>query len=116
MKTERTALLEKIVRADADFRAAIEALGAYEWDFDARPVPLDRRALAILLARYRDGTLSAQDVRDWADFLELRDDIDCTPQEDADVLQDILHTLATPETEGPLTPARALSLIGILRD
>lgn len=46
MKTERTALLEKVVRADADFRTAIEALGAYEWDFDGRPVPLDRRALA----------------------------------------------------------------------
>lgn len=104
MKTneKRIALLKKILKAEDGFQTYIKELSNYRWDYDGAPILLDKETVKDILTRYVAGKLGQEAVYEWADFIELRDDIDY-PENEEDLLAEILHELANPATEGELT-------------
>lgn len=72
---QRTDLVLKFIRMDGDMSRLSAELSAYDWDFLGQPVFLDKSALSRALSSYVNGLLSADELCRWADFLELRDDV-----------------------------------------
>jgi hypothetical protein len=115
MKTneKRIVLLKTVLKAQDGFQTSIKELSHYSWDYDGAPALLDKPAVKDILTRYVAGELGQEAVHEWADFIELRDDIDY-PENEEDLLAKILHELANPQIEGELTLDRARFLLNQL--
>ncbi len=106
----RVLLLKKIIEADGDIDALIREISHYSWDYTGEPVIMKRSDIKNILLRYVHGEFSECHVHEWADFFELRDDIDYPPN-DQNVISEIMHELANPEIEGSLTIERARLIV-----
>ncbi|HBA70776.1 MAG TPA: hypothetical protein DER40_06405 [Geobacter sp.] len=85
-----------------------DALKGFPWDSEEL-VQLGRQHVSTVLKRYLAGEISTQEVDDWANLIECRDDID---YED---VADVLHILANPLITNELTSAVAAQFIEELR-
>src|SRR5262245_53938276 len=103
---KRIFLARKIVQFESGIDQLMQELNQFEWDFEGEPAILDKQILKAVLTRYANGDLSVNEVYKWADFLELRDDIDFA-ESDEEKISEIMHALANPILEGKLTPERA---------
>lgn len=112
--SQRITLINKIVKAESGFHEAMKELSRYGWDFNGTPSLLDDRTVKEVLSRYLNGELLERDIYAWADFLELRDDVDYTGSK-IDALSEVMHKLANPDIEGKLTVERAKSFMAKLQ-
>jgi len=85
------------------------------FDFDSEPlVEVERSHILKLLMDFIEGFIDSKDVEDWADAVELRDDLFYDPQYEED-MKDIVHDLSNPILSGPLTNDKALEMISVLQ-
>ena len=56
--------------------------------------------LLSVLRRFETGEIGAAEVEEWANAIEIRDDIGFEAESD-DVVRDVIHVLANPELAGP---------------
>lgn len=70
--------------------------------------------IIFILQQYLSDRMSEQEVEDWANLLEVREDITFGAVEDEDTVIDVIHILANPVLEGPLTQMRAQRLVALL--
>ncbi|NBX67029.1 MAG: hypothetical protein EBQ96_08550 [Proteobacteria bacterium] len=110
---ERIFILTKILRLETDVTPLIKQMSDYSWDFVGQTALLDKTILRSVLSRYAAGDLTADAIYQWADFLELLEDVDY-PADEADTISAILHELANPDLEGTLSPERAEILLAKL--
>lgn len=106
---ERRALIETVLDFTADHERAVDELAHYPWDSDAA-VEFTPSMLRPALLATVDGTRSTVLLQQWANYIELRDDIQMT---DARV-RAIIHELANPDLEGPITELRLREWIAAL--
>jgi hypothetical protein len=94
------------LRALIDYRLPVEVtlqeLAAFGWDSPETVVILEREDVLMLLRRYLAGELSSEQVTDWADLVECREDIGF-PESQAEVLSRIIFRLANPSINGSVT-------------
>jgi hypothetical protein len=103
--TERAArkeLLTALLQRTAPLPQISAQLAGLPCDSDPVVELTDEHLLAAL-GEYLDGTFDAASIEQWADAVELRDDIEFS----RNVHLEIVFELATPYTAGPLTPAVA---------
>lgn len=105
-QAQREDALRDLVQRRAPVPEAIAALARFPWDSDTELVALTRADAVRVLQDYLAGTLTAEDAQQWADALEVRDDVGREPGF-ADELTEFLFEMATPEVAGPLTPELA---------
>ncbi len=110
---ERMSLLKKVIQADGDIHQHAKILNQLEWDFNGTPALLDKQTLKDVLERFAVGTSSVNYIYEWADFLELRDDVDF-PEDDKEKISQIMRDLANPDLQGGLTLERAKKFISQL--
>ena len=95
------------LRALVDYRLPIEPvlgeLRAFGWDSAQDLAVLEGEDILKLLRRYLDGELTAEQVVDWADLVECREDIGY-PEGQQDVLSHAIFQLANPDINGGITP------------
>ncbi len=113
-KNNRVQLLNIIIHADNHLESAMTEISSHNWDFDGKPIFLEKSHLQNILSRFLSGEITADFVHKWADFIELREDIDY-PQEDQNLISDIISVLANPEINGQLTSEGAHDLVTQLR-
>lgn len=105
----RLDLVRRVVEwNDRPFEAMREII-QYEWDYEGIPFTLHRSHVENILRRFLSGELSSKDVEEWADFIEMRSDIDYEERY-RDWLSDAIFILATPAINGELTPQLASEL------
>lgn len=51
-------------------------LAQYPWDFEGQPVILTRSDVEAVLKSFLEGKVRADDIEEWADLLEVREDFD----------------------------------------
>lgn len=108
----RTELLGDLLAAKTPFAPIAAALANFRWD--SPPLVVFQRAHVVsVLRRYLAGELQASEVREWAELVEVRDDIEFEGGHD-EAAKEALFTLATPETQGQLDTGLAASLIASL--
>lgn len=106
---ERRALIETVLDFTADHERAVDELSRFPWDSDAA-VELTPTMLQAALVATVDGTRSTVLLQQWADYIEMRDDIE---MRDARV-RAIIHDLANPDLEAPTPEPRLREWIAAL--
>lgn len=114
MKPHRLNLIQDAITFNAPLEDLEKHLSTYPWDYDGAPAYLTRGHIENALSRFLQKTLTAEDLYQWAEFLELRDDVDY-PQKDSALLSNLMHVLANPSTEGILTEEKASAILSALQ-
>lgn len=112
MPDRKEVLMDLLERRRAT-SAVWEDLKDFGWDSDELVV-LERRHLEGVLNAFISGEISASDVEEWANVVEVRDDIGFPPGDDA-LVRDAIFELANPILTEPLTLERARGLEKKLR-
>jgi hypothetical protein len=106
---ERAKLLEILLSYRTHPEEVLRRLGTFPWDSEvlvhARP-----DHLLSVLRLFTAGEIGAAEVEEWANAIEMRDDIGFEAESEA-VVRDVVHVLANPELAGPLTPTMSQDLI-----
>ena len=111
MGINRNELLRSIIAhrvPPADFPAT------FDWDLTPgqQPERLTESDVIATLHRFHRGRASAEDVANWAEFLEVRDDVEFA----SELVSSVVFELANPELEEPLTERHAQELMLALVD
>ena len=108
----RRGLLSALLHRTEPVPRIREQLAQLPWDSEPL-IQLRDAHLLTALSDYLDGAADAESLEEWADAVEVRDDIEFTRE----LHIEIVYELATPYAAGPLTPdvARAMQR-RILRD
>lgn len=109
-EAERHSLLLQLIHGEDRPRDLAERLRAFGWDSDEELVVLTRADAIGVLRRFQAGGFSAEDVEQWADAIEGRDDIGFEPHAQS-LLGELLFELANPALTEPLTPELAAAWI-----
>ncbi|MEV8879849.1 hypothetical protein [Mesorhizobium ciceri] len=80
----------------------IERLSEFEWEYNGDPYVLSRSDVSNILIRYLDGKLRAEELEEWADAIELREDIRYEDESES-WISDVIFTLASSALNGPIT-------------
>jgi len=111
---ERMALITELITLSRPLDDILRDLARHSGDPDAELANVERGHVVSMLERYLSGELDEATVEEWADAIELRDDIGLA--ENDKLLQQALFDLANPPVAEPLTAPRAKTLISMLRD
>lgn len=104
---DRTETLKDLIEFRKPLYTAIADIRSFPWDSDEEFVTVDPAVLGRALRMFLEGTLSPQELEDWANAIEGRDDIAFDP---ADAMEVVVE-LANPILYRPLNEDTAMSLL-----
>jgi hypothetical protein len=94
----RDQAVQSLVRFDKPLPLLEAELRSLPWDWEGPALAtLDAAAVALVLRRHAAGELSDDQVKHWANLIEVRDDVDFTPE-----ASEAVFWLANPSINGPL--------------
>ena len=102
----RTMVLEALLNLQMDTSRLKDELRKFKWDCEEELVILGRDHLKKILNEYLNGQLREGTLNEWAELIEMRDDIGFEP-ENEDLLKEIIFELANPDINLQITPKRA---------
>lgn len=110
----RKNILEDIIKYENPESLPIlrEELNGYPWDSEEVHAVLSRKSIVNILERFARGEITARQVEDWADALEIRDDVEFGENNDEETIL-VMSELANPVQ--PLTVNEASAYIESLR-
>ncbi|MEM7050379.1 MAG: hypothetical protein AAF604_12005 [Acidobacteriota bacterium] len=108
---DRKSVLEDLLALRRPLAAVEAKLRRFDWDCKEPLVSLGSVAVESVLTSFVTGNLTPNEVENWANAIESRDDID-TPDQKA---LEILHSLANPALEGSLSVSKATRMIRDLK-
>lgn len=95
LSPERRDLVLALLDMSSDRQHVVAALRAFPWDSDA-PVEFEPWMLRLALEKTVRGEHSVEELAQWADDIEMREDVAMTDPR----VREIISVLATPELEG----------------
>lgn len=110
----RTTVLLKLLAYEGAIEQLTDALKQFPWDYEVELVTLTRGHVKHVLQRYIDKDLTAQQVEDWANAIECREDIGFEVGYE-EWLQESIHHLANPLLTRAITPQAAQDFLGDLK-
>ena len=106
-------MLEELLALPEQLARIGDELRSFAWDSEEELVTLEAAHLMTVLRRYHEGELSAEQVSEWTEALEVRDDVGFDTRCEG-LIREIVYELANPELEGRLSTARADQLVSRL--
>src|SRR3954464_13999495 len=95
---KREQLVQSLVRFNQPLPLLEAELRSLPWDWDGPALAiLDAAAVASVLRRHSAGEFTDDEVKHWANLIEVRDDVDFTPE-----ASEAVFWLANPLINGPL--------------
>lgn len=82
-------------------------LATLPWDYPKPLVRLTYDHIRSVLLRFLAENLDAKDVQEWADLVEIRDDIEFADER----TQEVIHMLSTPQIHFPIDDQLAQLLL-----
>ena len=108
-EADRRRLLAALVRYEPPIAPLLNQLALLPWDSTEELVRVGSADIVAILDRFIDGELSADQVTDWADLLEVRDDVGMDPRH-GKALREIIFRLANPNLRDAISLALAVSI------
>lgn len=93
---DRSALIKEIAQLGSNFCECKSEIQKYPWDCDVELYFLNKADLLSIFSRFKSGELLNDDIENWANFLECRDDLGYEAEHEDD-LREIVFLLANPE-------------------
>lgn len=100
----RTEILREIVQFARPAEPLWRELSSFGWDCDDESVRLvfKKKELIAVFDRFLAGKISPQELEDWAEGLEGRDDV-TFEEEDSELMRDMLFRISSPAITQALT-------------
>ena len=108
---DRSALIKEIAQLGSNFCEYKREIQKYPWDCDVELYFLTKIDLLSIFTRFKSGELLNDDIENWANFLECRDDLGYEAEHEDD-LREMVFLLANPEINYTI----GLELISRLKD
>jgi hypothetical protein len=99
---DRKTLLERLVAYQLPIEPVLEGLSYFPFDSDQELVCIHRDDVIAVIDRFISGKLTAEQVTDWADQVEVRDDLKLEANH-REILRDAIFRLANPNLSDPVT-------------
>jgi hypothetical protein len=99
---DRKTLLERLVAYQLPIEPVLEGLSHFPFDSDQELVCIHRDDVVSIIDRFIAGKLTAEQVTDWADQVEVRDDLGLEDNH-REMLRDAIFRLANPNLRDPIT-------------
>lgn len=111
----RKKLLEALLGLEMPVENLLSDLDAFGWDSEEELSELNRHHVISILRRFQTGRISDENIEEWANAVEGRDDIGFEPGYE-DMLTDAIYELANPELTQSLTAEAAEGWIRFLSE
>jgi hypothetical protein len=102
----RLDLISSLLELSISLDELTKELNKFPWDYDGKGVELTRIHLSRILERYLKDELSENEIEQWANMIECREDI-CFEKGFERHIDKILHELANPILFEPLNKGLA---------
>jgi hypothetical protein len=112
---ERRDAVRSLLDFEEPVRRTLARLHPFGWDSDAALVDMERRHVRSVLERYLAGVLTSDDVEEWANAVEMRDDVGHEAAA-RPLLKEAVDELANPTLNRRLSPTTAQEWLRRLRD
>jgi hypothetical protein len=99
----RKELLQHLAEYVLPIEPVLAELSQYPFDSDLPLFTVSRNHVLAVLDRYATGELTPEQVTDWADLIECRDDLDFEDVSSG-LLRDTVFQLANPNLTQPVSP------------
>ncbi|MDR0780003.1 MAG: hypothetical protein LBF16_04820 [Pseudomonadales bacterium] len=113
-KAQDTLVLGDLLDFSKPISFLMDSLKGSDWSFAGKPVTMKQEHIKRVLLRYIQGHLTAEDIENWANLIEGREDIDFEPDHE-EVIGECVHELANPSLTHELSVQRATELLSLLR-
>lgn len=110
MSIDKTEALLQIITFHANRDDAISYLLSCPWDAEFEPVVASKSVLLGVLKQYVTERISADDLEEWAIFIECRDDIDYS------AIEDYVYALSNPSLMGEISQAKVVQMVELLEE
>ena len=107
---ERLNVLRNLITFSQSISILADNLSKLDWDYDGPPLIVSAEQVQEVLERFLAGRFSAQELEDWANLIEGREDLEFEEIKHNEIA-DVIHCLANPELEGRITTDSCKALI-----
>ena len=107
--TDRKQLLLDLIFLRGKTQDIKKELSKYSWDSVSPILKIDTQSMIFVLTKYIKGDMSTDELEEWANLVECRDDIEIPS-----VIQEFIFELANPEINGDITKKKVNDFIDIL--
>lgn len=98
---ERLLAVRDLVLFEKPLDEVVEKLKEFEWDYCGNPFVLMREHLERSMRRYLAGEISSGELENWADAIEMREDISFE-EKHRSWIEGVMNDLANPTLNGPI--------------
>ena len=109
MMTDRKQLLLDLILLRGKPQDIKKELSKYSWDSVSPIVKIDTQSMIFVLTKYIKGDISTDELEEWANLVECRDDIEIPS-----VIQEFIFELANPEINGDITKKKVNDYVKVL--
>lgn len=105
---DRTESLSQIISFGPHREEAFDSLFEHSMDSESELVIASQELLLDVLQKYIAGTISTDDLEEWAMFVECREDIDHS------AIEDYVYALANPDLMGDIDKEKIVKMAELL--
>ncbi|WP_077343601.1 hypothetical protein [Pseudocolwellia agarivorans] len=105
----RAQALEQIITFGDKIELAYSELAKFEWDSDIEHFTVSKEVLISILSKYLANEINSEELEDWANFIECRDDTDY------ESVEDYIYSLANPVLVGNITKPKIEKMVELLK-
>ena len=100
----RAEILHELVRFEKPSDPLMRELKSFGWDWaeESPLLILKKEDLLRIIDRFLAGQISADQLQEWAENLEVREDV-AFDEEESELIYSVFFRIATPEIHEPLT-------------
>lgn len=109
MMTGRKQLLLDLILLRGKPQDIKKELSKYSWDSVSPIVKIDTQSMIFVLTKYIKGDISTDELEEWANLVECRDDIEIPS-----LIQKFIFELANPEINGDITKKKVNDYVKVL--
>lgn len=103
----RIDILEDLASFNGELPTLKSELSHYSWDTEETYLTITKVQFSIVLTKCINQTITFQDLEDWADAIESRDDLDFENEE----MQEIVFRFSSPEINGEITKEQLQEIV-----
>ena len=110
---ERFDVLRNLVAFNKPLSVLADSLSKFDWDYEGQPLIVMASQVREVLTRFLAGEYSAQELEDWANLIECREDLEFEEKKHEEIAN-VIYCLANPVLEGEITADSCKALIASL--
>lgn len=98
----RFEVLQELIAFSKPIESLSNNLSRFDWDYEGEPLVISASQVRSVLRRFLDGKYTSEELEEWANLIECREDLEFE-QEKHKAIENTIYHLANPELQGKIT-------------